>query len=927
MNFQGLEFDGVPADGEIVSDDNDSDSSLVDEDVEDGFVYALFHFPQMVDGQITVEEGEKLTLLDDSNSYWWLVQSLRDNKMGYIPADNIETSEGKKARVYRRRNLRLCQPDAELIRLAELQKPRSNGRRVNFSENLVTKVVISSPVTDDEDYEGDEDYDYDYDNENPATAAASAAATTTTTAQVPDDDDGDDDDDNNDRAAEPRAASADQPAASLKRINVDDEDDEGNDSDGYSYYYSAAAGESESYANHSESAGSDAAGLGHGHSGARRVSIAPLSMGQIDGEVPDNDDDDDDDDGDNGDNDSDVEAGGASSRRRSISSALYVERRESTILVGAGEAAPSYYPSNDESDDGDSLTGVLGRLNGSRASHEAGRHTFTILHADAFSADGADVSVFEDELLGEVLRRALAVFGLSPRIESTLALYAYLGDHDLVELAVDAQATSLLGRVRARASDARGLSGAVSPSLCRLVLADRAVPQAQLLARVASAAEDPYATMDTGSRSILRTSVAASISEGITSLASQPARAPSRSGSESGDDNGYSGHAGSAADDSNLVPAERRRSPQLAALRSSSPPEQQRAQDRRLPSAGNSDSDSNSDNNAELPDSRQVVQGLLRNIPRPATQPPQSAIDRAKRNTLQLPARASTGDVLARPASAHAQTRPDAGDRTRAASVATPTTTGHTSAAAPAGPASAAAPAGPAGPTPTTPAAIHGPLQALGLSASTLRPSSDTFIHEGSTSDTAEDNQENTAVEVAGYAEEPASPTESSGTASTQHDGSEDATDSAVGTGTGAGGGTGALAALSHSSTAHRLLKDSTSSSPASSNSSGNANANANVQAMPAELPLDDWLVILHGWSDMHDINANAASFYQAFLKDAQPDAGSFIREQMAGLSSASSETQAAIDDILGVSQGVGRRLDALERELDEVARILIQAN
>ncbi|KAJ2311474.1 protein phosphatase regulator, partial [Coemansia sp. RSA 2702] len=138
MNFQGLEFDGVP-DSDILSDDNDSMMSLVDEDVDFGYVYALFNFPQMVEGQVTVEEGEKLTLLDDSNSYWWLVQNLRDNQMGYIPADNIETAFGKLARVNRRKNLKLCKPDPEHM-LGREPRAQANARRVAFDDNPVTQV-------------------------------------------------------------------------------------------------------------------------------------------------------------------------------------------------------------------------------------------------------------------------------------------------------------------------------------------------------------------------------------------------------------------------------------------------------------------------------------------------------------------------------------------------------------------------------------------------------------------------------------------------------------------------------------------------------------------------------------------------------------------------------------------------------------------
>ncbi|KAJ2806602.1 hypothetical protein H4R21_000796 [Coemansia helicoidea] len=874
MNFQGLEFDGVPADGEILSD-NESVSSLVDEDVEDGYVYALFHFPQMVDGQITVEEGEKLTLLDDSNSYWWLVQSLRDNRMGYIPADNIETSEGKKARVYRRRNLKLCQPDPEMVRKAESTPlPRSHGRRVNFSDKLVTEVFISSPATDDEDEDEDDGYDYDYGDEDTAGAAGDAEAS------------------DKSRGGDERTAVAD-PRLSLAAAGGDaavpEDDSNDNDSDGYSYYYSTAAGDAESSNDRAGSPASDRAGVLHAANG-RRVSIAPIAMGQIDGEV-------------HGDLDSESETDSAAAahRRQGTGSGitgLHTERGESAVAAQPGEDAPAYYLSNDESDDGDSLTGVLGRLNGSRESPESGRFTVEVVHVDSYSRDSASVSVFEDELFSEVLRRALAVFGMSPRMKPTLTLYAKLGSGDLAALPGDMQTVQLIDSLRAAASkEALPASGNIGPHQCTLVLADKSIPVAQLAARLGPADEDPYATMDTGSRNILRTSVAASISEGITSLAASAAGQPangSMDGESSGDEGNYDLHSGSAAD-SDLVPA---------GQRSSLAP------------------DSDGEDEA-LPDSRKVVQGLLRSIPPPKSQPPQSAIDRAKRNTMQLMAHASATDVssreprdgsptlsgLSRPASARSLGPPvdtavrsaGGGDRARAlGSVSLPS-------------------------EPTV--GFHGPIQALGHSASTLRPSSDTFIHGDSGSDSAEDPQDNTAVDNAYdngvYAEEPASPTESSHTASTHNEGSEDAVVPAAGT----------LTALSHSAP-HRLLKDGGSDGLAHDLDNGGG---MSPPPGPGELSLDDWLVLLHGWSSMHDASTNAGSFYESFLKDMestvgagdalQLDASSLIQRQMAELTSTGSATQSAIEDILGVSQGVGRRLDTLERELDNIARLLVQTS
>ncbi|KAJ2368805.1 hypothetical protein H4S02_010039 [Coemansia sp. RSA 2611] len=93
----------------------------------------------------------------------------------------------------------------------------------------------------------------------------------------------------------------------------------------------------------------------------------------------------------------------------------------------------------------------------------------------------------------------------------------------------------------------------------------------------------------------------------------------------------------------------------------------------------------------------------------------------------------------------------------------------------------------------------------------------------------------------------------------------------------------------------------------------------------------------------MSDIAASTSSFYHSFLKDlqnvtpaapkhassggAQDDAVVYIYHQITELQTANSETQSAIDDILSVSQGVGRRLDTLEHELDDIVRVMVCAN
>ena len=68
-----------------------SSPSIPDEDINFDLVYTLHTFIATVEGQATVQKGDHLVLLDDSNSYWWLVRVLVSQEVGYIPAENIET--------------------------------------------------------------------------------------------------------------------------------------------------------------------------------------------------------------------------------------------------------------------------------------------------------------------------------------------------------------------------------------------------------------------------------------------------------------------------------------------------------------------------------------------------------------------------------------------------------------------------------------------------------------------------------------------------------------------------------------------------------------------------------------------------------------------------------------------------------------------
>ncbi|RDB20253.1 hypothetical protein Hypma_012584 [Hypsizygus marmoreus] len=108
-----LEDDSEGEDHEQFMDDDDDGSSslsIPNESIDFDLVYSLHSFAATVEGQANVVKGDSLYLMDDSNSYWWLVRVLKTQEVGYIPAENIETPFERLARLNKHRNVDLALP-------------------------------------------------------------------------------------------------------------------------------------------------------------------------------------------------------------------------------------------------------------------------------------------------------------------------------------------------------------------------------------------------------------------------------------------------------------------------------------------------------------------------------------------------------------------------------------------------------------------------------------------------------------------------------------------------------------------------------------------------------------------------------------------------------------------------------------------------
>lgn len=68
---------------DVLIDSDCEDECLQEiEDIDFEFVYALHTFVATVEGQANATKGDTMVLLDDSNSYWWLVRVVKDSSIG-----------------------------------------------------------------------------------------------------------------------------------------------------------------------------------------------------------------------------------------------------------------------------------------------------------------------------------------------------------------------------------------------------------------------------------------------------------------------------------------------------------------------------------------------------------------------------------------------------------------------------------------------------------------------------------------------------------------------------------------------------------------------------------------------------------------------------------------------------------------------------
>ncbi|KAK4946689.1 protein phosphatase regulator [Elasticomyces elasticus] len=133
------------------------------EDIDFEFVYALHTFVATVEGQANATKGDTMVLLDDSNSYWWLVRVVKDGSIGYLPAEHIETPTERLARLNKHRNV-----DLSASMLGDNTEKSKNPLKKAMRRRNAKTVQFSAPTyyepseyeySDEEEEDGDETLD------------------------------------------------------------------------------------------------------------------------------------------------------------------------------------------------------------------------------------------------------------------------------------------------------------------------------------------------------------------------------------------------------------------------------------------------------------------------------------------------------------------------------------------------------------------------------------------------------------------------------------------------------------------------------------------------------------------------------------------------------------------------------------------------
>ncbi|CAG8576671.1 29170_t:CDS:2 [Gigaspora margarita] len=132
---------------ETTNSEDSQSSPMTDDDIDFGLVYASRTFRETVEGRVKVERGDSLILLDDSNDYWWLVKLLKNEEVGYMPAEDIEMPSEKLARINKHKNVDVKQKIEITNQENEVQKVQKIQIIVDEPEEMDIQDTESATPT------------------------------------------------------------------------------------------------------------------------------------------------------------------------------------------------------------------------------------------------------------------------------------------------------------------------------------------------------------------------------------------------------------------------------------------------------------------------------------------------------------------------------------------------------------------------------------------------------------------------------------------------------------------------------------------------------------------------------------------------------------------------------------------------------------
>ncbi|OBZ66553.1 hypothetical protein A0H81_13412 [Grifola frondosa] len=159
-----------PSDEEhsVLEDDSDTDDRDADYMEDDDGSSSLSIPNESIDFDMAnVVKGDSLFLMDDSNSYWWLVRVLKTEEVGYIPAENIETPFERLARLNKHRNVDLASAThAEKQEIRDRLRDNLSSRAgSNHATPSPTPASAIAPAKRKASQEEEEEEDVEWDDE------------------------------------------------------------------------------------------------------------------------------------------------------------------------------------------------------------------------------------------------------------------------------------------------------------------------------------------------------------------------------------------------------------------------------------------------------------------------------------------------------------------------------------------------------------------------------------------------------------------------------------------------------------------------------------------------------------------------------------------------------------------------------------------